>query len=118
MVSRMLVAGRHLAVWTLFLCLISLLAFPPAATARNPYTMRDGHEGDPGDGVLNPDPVVDPDPAPKGQSFPIFSVTIILTADNHFIPVFHVIGFTDHLVQPLAKIGYLAMKEGRWHHAP
>ena len=118
MVSRILVAGRRLAVSTLLLCLLSLLAFPPSASARNTYAIRDGHEGDPGDGVLNPTPVVEPPPAPKGTGLPVFIVTMVMTEDNRFLPVFQVVGFSGSSLLPGTHIGFLASQEGRWHRAP
>ncbi len=118
MVSRILVAGRCLAVYTLLLCLLSLLAFPPAASARSHYNISDGHEGDPGDGVLNPNPVVDPQPIPKGDGYPLFTLTMVLTEDNRLLPVFQIIGFTGGPLQPNTRRGYQPMQEGRWHRAP
>ncbi len=118
MVSLMLVAGRHLAVFALFLCLLCSLALPPDALARNPYQIRDGHEGDPGDGVLDPAPVVDPHPTPKGRPLPIFTVIMIMTDDNSFVPMFQIVGFTGTPLLSHTRLAELAVQEGRWHRAP
>jgi len=114
MVSRLSVACRHLAVPLLLFCLI----FPQAASARNPYTLRDGHEGDPGDGVLNPTPVLDPDPIPKNDLIPIFTFRMIHQGGHHFQPVFIFTGFSNpyHLVHP--QTGFQIVMARRWHRAP
>jgi len=118
MVSRLLVAGRHLAVHSLLLCLLSLLVFVPAASARNPYAIRDGHEGDPGDGVLEPAPVVDPKPTPGDDIFPVFIITMVPMGNNTFLPVFQFTGFSGTHRLNNSDYGFLPVQDGRWHRAP
>lgn len=118
MVSRLFIAGRYLAVLSLLLCLISLVAFPQIASAKNPYAIRDGHEGDPGDGVLNPSPVLDPDPVPKGDIFPVYIFYMIPVGNHQFIPVIQYMGFPGASNFGFSPFGIQIAQEGRWHHAP
>ena len=118
MVSRLFVASRHLAVLSILVCLLTLLVFPAEVTARNPYAMRDGHEGDPGDGVLNPAPEVDPIPTPKEAGVPVFTLTLIPMGDNQFQPVFQLVGYygTPWFSNPKTE-SRIVMNRG-WHRAP
>jgi len=118
MVSRLLAAGRNLAVLSLLLSLLAMLAFAPSAMARNENVLRDGHEGDPGDGVLNPAPVVDPEPNPAVKLFPVFIIMMVPQDDNSFLPVFQLTGFTGSPRVNYPQARMFAVQEGRWHNAP
>lgn len=118
MVSRLLVASRRLVGISLLVCLLSLLVFPPTASARNPYTIRDGHEGDPGDGVLNPVPVQDPDPIPKDDRIPAFTIRMIPVGGQHFIPVYQFTSFRRTIRPAPQKTGFRLVTDWRWHRAP
>jgi len=118
MVSRMFVAGRHLAVLSLLVFLVTFLVIPAEVSAKNPYSMRDGHEGDPGDGVLNPVPGVDPIPVPKEQVFPVFTITMIPLGDNQFLPVFRLVGYFGDLWFSNPETGSPIVQNRGWHRAP
>lgn len=113
MVSRLFVAGRPLAKLMLLVCLFSLLAFPPVASARVVDTIRDGHEGDPGDGVLSPAPKVVPEPTPKDNIFPVFTITMVRTDNNVYLPVFELVGISG-----APWLSNWPMQEGSFYNAP
>jgi hypothetical protein len=118
MVSRMFVAGRHLAVLSLLVFLLTFVVFPAEVSARNPYSMRDGHEGDPGDGVLSPVPVLDPIPTPKEQAYPVFTIMMVPLGDNQFIPVFQVVGYFGDAWFSNPKTTFPIVQNRGWHRAP
>ena len=118
MVSRFLVASCRLARISLLVCLLSLLVFPPTASARNPYTIRDGHEGDPGDGVLNPAPVQDPDPTPKDDLIPLFTLRMIPVGGQRFIAVYQFTSFRRINRPAPHQTGFQLVTDWRWHRAP
>ncbi len=116
MVSRNFVAGRRLAVLSLFFFLLTLVAWPSAASAAIRHRVVEGNEGDPGDGVLNPAPQASPAPSVKRDSSPTFNVTLILMDDNTFLPVFQMVVFPGAPWSSHAAIK--KVQEGRWHRAP
>ena len=118
MVSQISWFGRLLAVMLLLLCLTTLTLTPDAAWAKNRFTYTDGHEGDPGDGVLNPaQPAVDPDPVlpPKGDSPLVFFLTFVDRGDGQLIPILHLRTIGR---QPGLRMTMPPISEGRWHRAP
>lgn len=118
MVSRLFSAGRNLAALCMLLCLCAVLAFPPAAMARTHYSISDGSEGDPGDGVLNPGPVEDPHPKPGNDIFPVFTLIMVPLGNNCFQPVFQMVGFSENPWPGHAKTESQIVQEVRWHYAP
>jgi hypothetical protein len=119
MVSRILLASPWRAMAFLFL-LAAVMFFAPGTQAKNPYQMSDYTEGDPGDGVLNPDPNEgrEPEPAPQGFSAPAFYFILIDLGNNQFLPVFQVSNFSGTPVFMMDRIRTWTISEGRWHRAP
>ena len=118
MVSRFFIAGRSLAALCLLLCLFLQLAFPPAAMTRTHYTISDGTEGDPGDGVLNPGPIENPDPKPFTNNFPALTIIMIPLGNNCYQPVFYKDRFSENPWSIHAGTRSQIVREVRWHNAP
>jgi len=101
---------RRVAACLIFLSFIVGMVVPSAAIARNTYQLSDGTEGDPGDGVLNPSPDVEPDPAPiRGPMPEILTVYFQPQPDGSLRPV---------IVLRTIPPGFRWFTEGRWHRAP
>ncbi len=121
MVSHLTRIGRNLAVMLLIFSLASLWLAPSPVFAKNPYIERDGHEGDPGDGVLNPNPQVDPDPtpSPKGPVMFVFHVTMVDMGGGNIVPVFQLRSETlNYAANSWSRAVPPLTFEGRWHRAP
>lgn len=101
---------RRLLVLLFLLSLLCGFPLTSDSLARNIYIPHDGSEGDPGDGVLNPNPEVQPDPAPIREPLPlIVSIILLPLPDGGLQPV---------LVLRTAPPERPFFMEGRWHRAP
>ncbi len=119
MVSHSAWIGRPFAVMLLIFTLTTIWLAPAPAWARNPYTIRDDFEGDPGDGVLNPEVVPEPAPTPKGGNNLVFLVTFVDMGEGHLIPVFHLqTQFVGNFGPSWSRAVTPLTFEGRWHRAP
>ncbi|MCP4290608.1 MAG: hypothetical protein GY780_02065 [bacterium] len=114
MVSRILWAPIRLGPPLLSLLLALMLLTQPAH-ARSRFTPTDIYEGDPGDGVLDPGPEVDPDPFPidKNDHLYFAFVTFVDNGSGNLEPVFHF-----SIVSELWPAKISTLRDRRWHNAP
>ncbi len=104
---------RHRLVAACLVYLILILGPVAPATAKPAhlhYQISDGAEGDPGDGVLKPGPVLEPGPIPVKTRIPeIVAVYMERRPDGTIRPV---------IILRDIPTGFRWLDEGRCHRAP
>lgn len=118
---------RGFSVFVSLLLFIVLLGSTSAALARNSYQYTDSVEGDPGDGVLRPQPRdIDPEPVIEDRTFGVLfdSFLIMPTPGGRSGLLIPMLFFAPQQAgQPFpaqdpGPFGTDLRYGGRWHHAP
>ncbi len=90
--------------------IVGLVAPAAAKPAHLHYQISDGSEGDPGDGVLKPGPILEPGPIPIKTRIPeIVAVYMERRPDGTIRPV---------IILRDIPTGFRWLGEGRFHRAP